>query len=228
MLTGITAEDAVLKTDGVNTYTYGKVIAEIFGTVNNPFVGKFYKINDADIEITITDNIYRDLLPIEKCLENITILDYFPDYITENFKVTLLSEDGSDAENAKIMTDDNGKQYISWKIDKLSPNETKILKYTLSLNEKYNEEIHDEILDTNEKVEISYTDFDGLDDSDSSDVTPKIKLVAPEPEPEPEPPKDVTVVPEEIPHAGSPIITIAFVVLLVAVIFFGYKSRKIR
>ena len=226
MLTGITAEDAVLKTDGVNTYTYGKVIAEIFGTVNNPFVGKFYKINDADIEKTITDNIYRDLLPIEKCLENITILDYFPDYITENFKVTLLSEDGSDAENAKIMTDDNGKQYISWKIDKLSPNETKILKYTLSLNEKYNEEIHDEILDTNEKVEISYTDFDGLDDSDSSDVTPKIKLIAPEPEPEP--PKDVTVVPEEIPHAGSPIFTIAFVVLLVAVIFFGYKSRKIR
>lgn len=228
MLTGIDEEEATFRTDGTNTYTYAQVITEVFGTEEAPTKGKFYNIDDTEIEQTITNKIYHDLLPIEKVLENITVLDYFPNYITDNFDVVLLTDDASDAENATIMTNSDDKQYISWKIEKLSPNETKILKYTLSLKDEFDETILDEILDTNEKVDITYKDFDGTEQSKTSDVTPKIKLVAPEPDPvpEPEPPQDTA--PEPIPDAGSPVIAIVFALLLVVTIFFGYKSRKIR
>ena len=225
MLTGVDEEEAIYRTDGTNTYTYAQIITKIFGTPNNPTIGKFYKIDDSSIEQTITDNIYRELLPIEKALENITILDYFPDYITDNFNITLHTNDESDAGNATIMTDNDNNKYISWELKKLSPNETKTLKYTLSLKDNFNEEIIDKILDTNKKVDITYKDFDGTEQSDTSDVTPKIKLITPKLEPTPEPPQDTA--PEPLPDAGSPIITIVFVIILGFAVFFGYKYSRL-
>ena len=65
MLTGIDNEEATFRTDGTNTYTYGQVIQTVFGTEENPTKGKFYKISDNEIEKTITEKIYRDLLPID-------------------------------------------------------------------------------------------------------------------------------------------------------------------
>ena len=44
MLTGISDEEATFRTDGTNTYTYGQVIQEVFGTEEQPTKGKFYKI----------------------------------------------------------------------------------------------------------------------------------------------------------------------------------------
>lgn len=224
MLTGIDEEEATFRTDGTNTYTYAQVINEVFGTVESPTNGKFYKIDDSKIEQTITSQIYHDLLPIEKTLNDITILDYFPDYIADNFDIVLHNDAKSNLENTKIMTDSNHNKYISWRVEKLAPNETKILKYNLSLKDKFDEAILDKILDTNEKVNISYKDFDGTEQSKNSDVTPKIKLVAPEPIPEPEPPQDTA--PEPLPDAGSPISIIIFPILLGFAIFFRYKFRK--
>lgn len=220
MLTGITDEEAVFRADETNSYTYGQVITEVFGSESAPTKGKFYKIEDSKIEQTITDNIYHDLLPIENSLENIVIEDYFPKYITDNFDVTLQND--SNTSNAKILTDTNNQKYISWKIDKLSPSESKLLKYTISLKDQFDESIITKILDTNEKVNINYKDFDGKDKSETSNITPKIKLTAV--------PKDETVVPKPIPPAGLPIFTFLFTFLLLVSlsVFFGYKSRKIR
>lgn len=226
MLTGVDNEEATFRTDGTTIYTYGQVITEIFGTKTSPTKGKFYKINDTEIENTIadiTDEIYRDLLPIENCLEDITISDYFPKYITDNFDITLQNK--SSEENATIMTDTENHQYISWKIDKLSSGESKELKYTISLKDKFDESIIDKILNTNEKVDITYKNFDGTDKLESSNVTPKIKLTA---VPQPEPPKDNTIVQTPIPKAGSPIFTVAFALVIGFSIFFWYKSRKIK
>ena len=64
MLTGIDNEEATYRTDGTNIYTYGQVINEVFGTEDAPTKGKFYNIADTEIEQTITDKIYRDLLHI--------------------------------------------------------------------------------------------------------------------------------------------------------------------
>lgn len=222
MLTGIDNEEATLRTDGTNTYTYGQVIQEVFGTEETPTYGKFYKIDDSEIEQTLTNKIYRDLLPIEKSLENITILDYFPKYITDNFDVTFVENDESSKE---FLTNENNDKYISWKIDNLSPNESKFLKYTLSLKDEFDESIIGNVLNTNDKVDINYKDFDGTDKSETSEVTPKVKLTAVH---QPEAPIDDSVAPDPIPDAGSPFFITTCVLIVSISIFFGYKSRKIK
>ena len=215
MLTGIDNEEATFRTDGTNTYTYGQVIQEVFGTEEQPTKGKFYKISDNEIEQTITEKIYRDLLPIENALENIVVKDYFPQYMVDNFEMTYV--DGIDISNVSSQIDTETNS-ITWNLAKLSPGETAIIQYKLTLKDEFDETIIDKVLDTNEKVDISYKDFDGTDKTETSDVTPKIKLV------------DNTVAPEPIPKAGLPmfIATVGVVICAIAIsIYYGYKSKKI-
>ena len=226
MLTGIDNEEATFRTDGTNTYTYGQVIQEVFGTEANPTVGKFYKISDDEIEQTITNNIYRDLLPIAHSLKDITVVDYFPQYIVDNFEMTYV--DGIDVSNVSANIDPDTNS-ITWTLSELAPEKTAIIQYNLTLKEKFDETIIGKILDTNEKVDINYKDFDGTTQTKTSDVTPKIKLTAePEPTPDPKPPVDNTIAPEPLPKTGSPLIPIMFVIFIVLAIFFGYKARKIK
>ena len=226
MLTGIDNEEATFRTDGTNTYTYGQVIQEVFGTEANPTVGKFYKISDDEIEQTITNNIYRDLLPIAHSLKDITVVDYFPQYIVDNFEMTYV--DGIDVSNVSASIDSEANS-ITWTLSELAPEKTAIIQYNLTLKEKFDETIIGKVLDTNEKVDINYKDFDGTTQTKTSDVTPKIKLtVEPEPTPDPKPPVDNTIAPEPLPKTGSPLIPIMFVIFIVLAIFFGYKARKIK
>ena len=44
MLTGIAEDEASFRTTGTNTYTYGQVITEVFGTEDAPTKGKFLKL----------------------------------------------------------------------------------------------------------------------------------------------------------------------------------------
>lgn len=224
MLTGINNEAATFRTNGTNTYTYGQVINEVFGTEENPTKGNFYKINDTEIEQTITNTIYRDLLPIETSLDDITIIDYIPQYISDNFDITL-TEDSIEL-SAKISED---KRTVTWNIDKLLPGESQILKFDLILKDNFDESIIDKVLDTNEKVDITYNDFDRTNKSKTSDITPKIKLVTiPKTEPKPELPKDNTVAQTKIPKAGSQVLIFTFITILIFTIFFGYKSIKLN
>jgi len=208
MLTGITDEDAYPMG---NTYTYGQIIEEVFGTEEAPTNGVFYNIQDTEIEETITNKIYRELLPVEKTLDNIKIIDYIPQYIADNFDVTL-TEDS--AELSATISED--KRTITWNVEKLKPGEIQALKFDLVLKDEFNEEIIGEILNTNEKVDVTFDDFDGENKSLTSDVTPKIKLVG-----------DTSVAPEIIPDAGSPIFGLGIIVLVGIAILFGYKSKKI-
>ncbi|MBQ2835676.1 MAG: VWA domain-containing protein [Clostridia bacterium] len=217
MLTGISDEETVLREDKQNnvSYTYAQVIQEVFGTEETPTKGRFYKINDTEIEETITEKIYRELLPVEKSLDNITIIDYIPQEIADNFNISLTEES-----NELLATISEEQRTITWNVEKLSPGETRALKFDLILKEKFDESIIDKVLDTNEKVDITYKDFDGTDKSDSSDVTPKIKLIA----------EDTAPVP--IPDAGKDMTAFIFVsgILLVfaTAIFLGYKAFKTK
>lgn len=210
MLTGIDNEEATFRTEGTNSYTYGQVIKEVFGTEEEPTKGKFYKIDDSEIEQTITEKIYRDLLPIEHSLKDITIIDYIPQYISDNFNVSINEE--SIEVSAKISEDN---KTITWDVSELKPGEEKILKFDLVLKEKFDETIIDKILDTNEKVDINYKDFDDGEKIQSSDVTPKIKLL-----------QDKTIAQEPIPEAGSSTLAVAvFAIVFAMIIFLGYKAR---
>lgn len=217
MLTGIDNEEAIFRTDGTNTYTYGQVIQTVFGTEENPTKGKFYKISDNEIEKTITEKIYRDLLPIDNALEDIVVKDYFPQYIVDNFEMTYV--EGIDVSNvsAKIDTETNS---ITWNLANLPAGKTATIQYKLTLKDEFDEKIIGEMLSTNEKVDITYKDFDGSAKEQTSDVTPKIKLVRI--------PEDTTIAPEPIPKAGSPARIIGIISAIAIVGFLGYKSRKIK
>lgn len=217
MLTGIDNEEATFRKEGTNTYTYGQVIQTVFGTEENPTTGKFYKISDNEIEKTITEKIYRDLLPVDNALNDIVVKDYFPQYIVDNFEMEYV--EGIDVSNVSAQIDMQTNS-ITWNLANLPAGETATIQYKLTLKDEFDEKIIGEILDTNEKVDITYKDFDGSSKEQTSDVTPKIKLVRI--------PEDTTIAPEPIPKAGSPARIIGIISAIAIVGFLGYKSRKIK
>lgn len=214
---------------------------EIFGTPENPTVGKFYNITDSEIEETVSKVILDQLIaPKDEVLTNLDIYDYFPQEIVDNFDFEYVTSPNVGTISPSIDLQNNE---IIWHIDELGYGEVASLSYKLKLKDTINEEISDVILDTNEKVDIT---TDNVIDSDgekvliSSDVTPKVKVVIPEPKPEPEPepepkpepkpeppPKDDTTAPNPIPQTGA---TIAGIVIIVGAIVFcivqGIKLYK--
>lgn len=216
MLTGINNPNSNMVSTGNNVYTYSQVINQVFGTEEKPTVGKFYYIQDDKIEETITNNIYHDLLPIAQSLKDITVTDYFPQYIVDNFEMTYV--DGIDVSNVSASIDKETNSIV-WTLSELAPGQTATIQYNLKLKDEFDEKIIGEILDTNEKIDISFKDFDGNTQNKTSDVTPKIKLIAP---------PDPTVAPDPLPAAGSPIIIAGFVAFIGLSIFFGFKARKIN
>ena len=200
MLTGISNPDSTPGTRD-DDKTYADIIEEVFGTEENPTVGKFYYIQDNEIEQTITNDIYNDLLPIEQVLTDIVITDYFPQEIIDNFEFAYVSEPNIGTVSADVNTENNS---ITWTISELQPGETATVQYTLSLKEDFDSSIVGPILDTNERVDISYTDFNGETVEDTSDVTPKLKLTEP---------------PVKLPAAGTPIMIALFVVVIGSLIY---------
>lgn len=183
--------------------TYAQIISEIFGTQEKPTAGKFYYIQDDKIEETITKDIYNDLLPIEKSLKDIKIVDYFPKEIIDNFEFAYVQNSNIGNISAEV---DKTTNSITWTIPELKSGQTATVQYKLELKENFSSSIVDKILNTNEKVDITYTDFDGKNQRKTSDVTPKLKLTEP---------------PVELPKAGKPLI-IAICVSLVGILVYTF------
>lgn len=173
MLTGIDDESYV---PFGTTKTFGEIIGEIFGTPENPTAGHFYYVTDDQIETTITNDIYNSLIPISQSLTNIVIKDHFPEEIVKNFDFAYVSNANIGNISANIDTTDNS---ITWTIPELASGQTATVQYTLKLKENFDSSIVGKILDTNEKVDITYNDFDGTEQSKTSDITPKLKLAEP-------------------------------------------------
>ena len=204
MLTGIDEPDS---TPGTTSKTFAQIIEETFGTETNPTAGKFYYVQDDEIEQTITQDIYNDLLPIGHTLTDITITDYFPQEIIDNFEFAYVSEANIGNISAEVDPETNS---ITWTIPELEVGQTATVQYKLKLKEDFDSNIVDKILDTNEKVDITYTNFEGEEISDTSDVTPKLRLTEP---------------PKVLPKAGTPIL-IALFVVGVGIAVFSYVRFK--
>ena len=201
MLTGINDESYV--PSGV-TKSYGEIISEIFGTPENPTVGNFYYVTDDKIETTIKTDIYNDLLPIARVYKNIKVVDYFPQEIIDNFDFAYVSDANIGTISAEV---DKTNNSITWTIPELASGETATVQYTLKLKEDFSSSIVDKILDTNEKVDITYTDFNDEEQSKTSDVTPKLKLTEP---------------PAELPKAGMTTLLVTLGVGLTGLLVFSY------
>ncbi|MGN1298189.1 MAG: vWA domain-containing protein [Clostridia bacterium] len=172
MLTGIANGEALIETG----YTYNQYIEEIFGTPENPLAGDFYYITDDEIEKTISDDILNSLIETGKSLKNITISDYFPAEIINNFDFVYVSEANIGDISATV---DKTNNSITWTIPELASGETATVQYKLKLKENFDSSIVGKILNTNEKVDITYEDYDGQEQSKTSDVSPKLKLAEP-------------------------------------------------
>lgn len=173
MLSGINDESYVPAT---TEKSFGEIIKEIFGTPEKPTVGDFYYVTDAEIEKTIKTDIYNALLPIEKSLKNITIMDYFPEEIVKNFDFSYVSDADIGNISSKVDTTNNS---ITWTIPELESGKTATVQYKLKLKENFDSSIVGKILNTNQKVDIDYTDLEDSKQTKTSDISPKIKLTEP-------------------------------------------------
>ena len=198
--------------------TYREVIEGVFGTEETPTAGKFYNIQDTEIEKTITESVYQDLIPVPKSLTDITVTDYFPQYIIDNFDFAYVEGTNLDNVSAEVDPDTNS---ITWTISELASGEKMNLQYTLTLKDTFDVDIIDDILDTNDKVDVTYTDPEIPDEpqTETSEETPKIKVV----EVDPGPTTDTTTAPEPFPETGAPIILGIITIIAFAVIFFAKR-----
>ena len=173
MLTGINTPEG---TPTGASKTYNQIITEIFGTQENPTVGTFYYVTDDKVESTIKTDIYNSLVPEEKTLKDIKIVDYFPKEIIDNFDFSYVSKANIGEISATV---DKTNNSITWNIPSLAIGQTATVQYKLKLKENFDSTIVNKILNTNEKVDTTYTDFDNNSQSKTSDVSPKLKLVEP-------------------------------------------------
>lgn len=208
MLTGILNGSAIASP---STKTYDEIISEIFGTTTNPTIGKFYYVTDDKIEDTIKNDIYKDLLPISQSFTDLKVVDTFTEEIVKNFDFSYVKEPTIGTISNNI---DKTTNSITWTIPELKSGETAIVQYKLKLKENYDESIVDKVLDTNSKLDITYTDYSDNTDTKTSDITPKIKLTEP--------------LPTVLPKAGKTILfsVIGFVVIITVVLGIRYFILK--
>lgn len=208
MLTGISNGEAIASP---STKTYNEIISGIFGTASKPTIGKFYYIADDKIEDTIKNTIYTDLLPVSQSFTNIKITDYFSDEITNNFTFSYVKEPSIGKISSTI---DKSTKSITWSIPELKSGETAIVQYKLQLNENYDTNILNKTLNTNNKLDLTYTNYSNSTETKTSDITPKLKLTE--------------NLPTVIPKAGSSIFFGAIGIILIISLILGTKYIKIK
>ena len=205
MLTGINTPEG---TPTGASKTYNQIITEIFGTQENPTAGTFYYVTDDKVESTIKTDIYNSLVPEEKTLKDIKIVDYFPKEIIDNFDFSYVSKANIGEISATV---DKTNNSITWNIPSLAIGQTATVQYKLKLKENFDSAIVNKILNTNEKVDTTYTDFDNKSQSKTSNVSPKLKLAEP---------------PATLPKAGTTTF-IAITVLAVGLLVFSITKLTI-
>ena len=115
-------------------------------------------------------------MPIAKSYKDITIIDYFPEEIINNFDFAYVTQSNIGTISSTVDTATNS---ITWTIPELSAGQTATVQYKLKLKENFNSNIVNKVLNTNKKVEISYKDLDDKPQTKTSDISPKLKLTEP-------------------------------------------------
>ena len=207
--------------------TYKQLAEAVFGTEENPTVSKYFSITDDEIENTIVNDIFNNLvITFDNSLKNITIVDYFPQEIIDNFNFEYVATPNIGEVSQTIDTSNNS---ITWNIELLNEGETATLSYNLTLKDDYNEKIIDVILPTNEKVDISAEKEDNTTIDESSDVSPKLIVKYEEP---PKESVDNTISNKPIPQTGeqylNTLIILVSIILLIAIIRNFYLKKHTK
>lgn len=194
--------------------TYRELAEAVFGTEENPTTSKYFYVPDSEIEDNIINEIFDSLvITTDNTLRNITITDYFPQEIIDNFNFEYVATPNIGEVSQTINTENNS---ITWNIELLSEGETASLSYKLTLKDDYDKDIIDVILKTNDKVEITGEDNNGPIDEES-DVSPTIRVTYEEPGIVPD--EDNTVSPKPIPQTGENSLIILSILMASVIIF---------
>ena len=119
--------NAIESTTGL---TYKALVEEVFGTVEQPTVGKFYYVSDTNIETSICKTIFSNIVDTTgNTLTNINIYDYFPQEIVDNFDFKYVTSPNLGKVSTEIDKEDN---CITWHIDELKPQTSGFLSYKLT------------------------------------------------------------------------------------------------
>ena len=153
--------------------TYRALSEEIFGTEENPTTSRYFYVPDSEIEDTIVNDIFDSLVVrIDNTLRNITITDYFPQEIIDNFNFEYVASPNIGTVSQSIDTSNNS---ITWNIELLSEGEVATLSYKLTLKEDYDHDIIDVILPTNTNVDIT-GENNGNEIHENSEESPTIRV----------------------------------------------------
>lgn len=193
---------ALVGLEGTNQEDQGK-ITSIFGTEANPTADRFYNIADDDIETAISNNIYnRLLIDFQSSLTNAAIKDYFPNEILNNFDITV----SEPTKGTATKESDN----ITWQIPTISNNEKATLTYTLKLKDGYGTNLINKVINTNQKVEFTYTSRLGKNEKREMTDSPQIKVS----DQATDKTSDNTLANSKIPNTG---VSVAILILLAIV-----------
>lgn len=217
MLTGVTLDK--VNPNSNPSMTYGEIAEAVFGTETNPSAGTFYNVQDSDIEKTVTQEIYGNLVGTEKVLKDITVTDYFPSEIINNFDFSYVKESNIGTISAKVDTATNS---ITWTIPELKVGETALVQYKLKLKENFNSAILNKVLKTNEKIDINYTNSDGTKKSGTTSDSPTLKLT------EPQTTTAAPAAPTILPHAGSTVFIGLGIASILFVVFSAIKYIHLK
>lgn len=206
---------------------YKDLAEEVFGTQEAPNYGKFFYVTDDKATDTIVTDVYKNIITyIKNEIKNITLVDYFPELILANYDFEILEKANIGEVTPTVDTENNS---ITWKIETLGAGETASFKYKLTLKENFDEKIINVETPTNEKVDVTYTDTNGDEKKETSDVSPSIILKKPEePEKPEEPKKDNTQAETPIPQTGDATVfaVLASIGIITALGIYTFKYIK--
>ena len=192
--------------DGSRHMTYRELAEEIFGTEQNPTAGSFYFSDYENLSQIVNEEILNSMITTkDNSLKNIVIKDTFPQEIVDNFSFEHVTAPNIGTVTNEIDETDNS---ITWTIPELAEGQVATLSYKLTLKDNYDAAIIDQILPTNEKVDIGFETADGEENS-SSDVSPKVRLKY-----------DDTVSDKVLPQTGN-YTTLFFIVSTAAIVIFA-------
>lgn len=163
-------------------------VNELYGTIENPTYGTAYDSNNTDVYTFISEKVSTEILSqIPVSMKNVTITDYFPKDIKDNFEFSYVTKPTKGTISEKI-GDDNT---IVYTLDELKGNEAVKISYKLKLKNMSNKNLLNKVISTNEKVVLNYTDSSSIAHEVVLESSPSVKLVkVEEPKKDEETPKE--------------------------------------
>ncbi len=161
----------------VTGLTANEKATQAFGTPSRPTAGTLYNIENTNISAIMQNDMFNDIMEkIPQSMNNIVLTDYFPEEIVKHFEFQYTKSPNYGSISQKIS---EANRSITWNISKLNPKEVATVRYSLKLKDMENHEIMNKIIPTNEKVDVSYTDYQGKQLKITLEESPKVELQIP-------------------------------------------------